>query len=111
MGDLVMKKSKTEKLERATFRERVADNLEASKEIILDVPKIIFVGSREVVVENYKAISEYTQCKIVLESKPCGLRFSGKELEIKSITREMLLITGKIQKMEFGGGEGKDSAN
>ncbi len=109
MGDLDMRKKKTEKAEKPTLRERMADNLEASKEIVLDVPKIVFVGSREVVVENYKAISEYTESKIVLESNPCGLRFSGRELEIKSITREMLFITGKIQKMEFGREEERDA--
>lgn len=97
-----MRKKKSEKTEKPTIRERVADGLDISKEIILDVPKIVFIGNREAVVENYKAISEYTDQKIVMESKPSGLTVSGVNLEIRSITREMLFITGKIQKMEFG---------
>ncbi len=97
-----MKKSKAEKKERPTLRERMADGLDASKEVILDVPKIVFIGSREVVIENYKAISEYTDQKIVMESNPYGLMICGANMEIRSITREMLFITGKIQKMEFG---------
>lgn len=97
-----MRRKKTEKTEKPTLRERIADGLDASKEVILDVPKIVFIGSREVVIENYKAISEYTDKKIVMESNPLGLTVCGANLEIRSITREMLFITGKIQKMEFG---------
>ena len=97
-----MRKRESKKTEKPTLRERVADGLDASKEVILDVPKIVFIGSREVVVENYKAISEYTDQRIVAESNPSGLTICGEELEIRSITREMLFITGKIRKMEFG---------
>lgn len=97
-----MKKRGAVEKDRATIRERMADGLDASKEIILDVPKLVFIGNREVIVENYKSIAEYTDKKIVLEANPCGLRLSGEDLEIKSITREMLYITGKIAKTEFG---------
>ena len=48
-----MRRKKTEKTEKPTLRERIADGLDASKEVILDVPKIVFIGSREVVIENY----------------------------------------------------------
>ncbi len=97
-----MRKRKSEKTEKPTLRERMADGLDASKEVILDVPKVVFIGNREVVIENYKAISEYTDQKIMMESKPTGLTVYGANLEIRSITREMLFITGKIYKMEFG---------
>ncbi len=94
-------KRKNKEAEKPTLRERMADELNVSKEMILDVPKMVFIGDREVVVENYKSIVEYTETKIVLEANPRGLRFLGQGLEIKSITREMLFITGKITKLEF----------
>ncbi len=94
-------KRKNKEAEKPTLRERMADELNVSKEVILDVPKLVFIGDREVVVENYKSIVEYTETKIVLEANPRGLRFFGRGLEIKSITREMLFITGKIAKLEF----------
>ena len=98
-----MKKKKSQDNQIATFKEKVADRLDVSKEVILDVPKIVFIGNREVAVENYKSIREYTENKIILDSDPMCLKFSGKELEIRSISREMLFITGRIEKMEFGG--------
>lgn len=92
---------KNKEKEKPTLRQRVADEMEVSKEVILDVPKIVFIGDREAVVENYKSIAEYTDTMIVLEANPKRLRFAGQNLEIKSITREMLFICGKIAKMDF----------
>ena len=83
------------------MRQRVADGIDVSKEVILDVPKLVFIGNGEVAVENYKGIVEYTDTKIVLEANPCGVRFTGRNLELKSITKEMLFVMGKIEKMEF----------
>ncbi len=83
------------------MREKFADRLDISKEIILDSAKIVFIGNREVTVENYKSIVEYTETKIILETKPHRLKFEGNNLEVKTITREMLYIMGKISKLEF----------
>ena len=97
-----MKKKKSEQAEKLTLRERAANTLDASKEIVLDVPKIVLIGNREAVIENYKAISEYDDKKIVLESNPRGMRLVGSNLEIRSITQEMLFVTGRLEKIEFG---------
>lgn len=94
-------KRKNKENEKITMRQRVADSLDMSKEVILDVPKLVFIGNHEVAVENYKSIMEYTDTKIVLEAKPCVLRFTGQELELKSMAREMIFVTGKINKLEF----------
>ena len=97
-----MKKKKTEEEQTLTLRERAANVLESSKEIVLDVPKIVLLGNREAVIENYKAISDYSDERIAVESNPMGMRLVGKDLEIRSITREMLFVAGKIEKIEFG---------
>ncbi len=97
-----MKKKKNPEEQSPTLRERAANVLDASKEIVLDVPKIVLLGNREAVIENYKAISDYTGERICVESNPVGMRIAGADLEIRSITRETLFITGKIEKIEFG---------
>ncbi len=96
-----MKKRKQREETKPTFKEKMADGFDASKEIILDVPKIVFIGNREAVIENYKSISDYTEALIVLDAEPFPLKLSGKSLEIKSISREMLFVSGEIEKMEF----------
>lgn len=96
-----MKKKKQDAGKKISLKERLADSVDMSKEIILDSAKIIFIGPREVTVENYKSIIEYTDTKIILDSKPSKLKFEGTNLEVKTITQDFLYIIGKISKLEF----------
>lgn len=96
-----MRKKRAEKGEKQSLREKIADSFEASKEIVLDVPKIVMIGNREAVIENYKGISEYTPQRIVLEANPRSVRITGEELEIKSVTQEMIFVAGVIDSMGF----------
>lgn len=97
------KRKKTEEAAapRRTVRERVADNLDVSKEILLNSAKIVLIGSREVTIENYNGIVEYTDTSVVLDANPCRIRIGGTSLEVRTISREILYITGSIAKLEF----------
>ncbi|MBR5614089.1 MAG: YabP/YqfC family sporulation protein [Clostridia bacterium] len=95
------KKQPQKDIQKPTIRERVADSLDASKEVILDFARLEFIGNREVTVENYKSIVEYTEKQIIVETNPHRIKIQGAELEIKSIAREILYITGKISSVEF----------
>lgn len=88
---------------RRTAREKLADAADVSKELILNVPKLTFIGNREAAVENYKGISEYTENKITVEAKRGRICVEGELLEVKTITEDMLCIAGKIKKAEFVG--------
>ncbi len=96
-----MKRKEKEKFPQKTFREKVAERLDVAKEVVLDVPKIVLLGNREAVIENYKGITEYTTERIVLEANPSPLRILGEHLEIKSVTGEMLFVEGKIHDIGF----------
>lgn len=96
-----LKKKKEQQSTRPTIREKVANSLDVSKEVILDFARLEFLGNREVTVENYKSIVEYTQNLIIVETNPHRLKIQGTGLEIKSIAREMLYITGRISSVEF----------
>ncbi len=87
--------------EKPKIKDKVAESLGASKEVILDLPRLIFIGNRELTVENYKSIGEYSDNLIVLETNPHKLRISGTGLEIKSIASELIYICGKVSGVEF----------
>ncbi len=95
------KREKQQKVQKNTLREKMAESLDASKEVILDSAKLTFVGNRELVVENYKSISEYNDNKIIIEANPLPINVSGEGLTIKGLARELLYITGKIKALEF----------
>ena len=82
-------------------REKIADSLDISKEILLGSAKIVTIGNREMTVENYKGIIEYTNSCIRLTADPTDITISGNGLEIKTMTRDFLYITGKICSVSF----------
>ena len=84
-----------------SLKMRMADTLGAAKEVILNSARLVFVGNFEVTVENYKCIETYTPCKIEIETDSQNIRLSGENLEIKTITRDMLYVPGFIQSLEF----------
>ncbi len=94
------KKKKTAE-EKPKLKDKVAESLGASKEVILDLPRLTMLGNRELTVENYKSISEYSESLISLDSNPFKLKIHGAELEIKSIAAELIYICGKISAVEF----------
>ena len=96
------KRKKEQKTEKATLREKVADSLDTSKEVILDAAKLTLIGNRELVVENYKSIAEYNETKIILAATPNKIEILGTDLEIRSMARELIYITGRISALGFG---------
>ncbi len=89
------------KSEKPSLKEKMAEALGTSKEVILDMPRLVFIGNRELTVENYKSIGEYTEKEIILNSNPCRLRICGSELEIRSIASELIYICGRFSAVEF----------
>ncbi len=84
-----------------TARERLADAVGISKEILLDTVLLSCIGSRELTLENYKSILAYSDTAIRVKANPRTVEIIGKQLELKTITREMLYITGRIERIGF----------
>ena len=49
-----------EQEEKPTMREKLADAVDISKEVLLDTVLVSCIGNRELTLENYKGIIEYT---------------------------------------------------
>jgi len=84
-----------------TIREKFADAVGISKEILLDTVLVSCIGSHELTLENYKSILAYSDTVIRIKANPRTVEITGKNLEIRSITREMLYITGRIDRFGF----------
>ena len=98
-------RKKTKSENRPKLRDRIADSFEVSKEVFLDVPKLTMIGNRELCIENYKGICEYTDKLLIIEAKPCRIRLEGSDLEVKTITEELIYVTGEFLRIEFFEGE------
>ncbi len=79
-----------------TKTERIMDSLQLPKDILRGDMRLTLIGNREVWVENYKGLLEYTNTSIVLQAKNCKVQFEGKCLSIDYYTNEDMKLTGRI---------------
>ncbi len=84
-----------------SIKERIADAVDFSKDVILNSSLMKVTGNREVIIENYKGILEYSSSVIRIKSKPKTIKICGENLEFKAITDEVLLISGTFSQIAF----------
>ena len=95
-----MKKRKKDKEQRNTC-EKICDALEISVDILSDVPRFTINDDREVQIENYKSVLEYTQNEIRLGAKKYEIKICGDMLTIVCITDEQIYIRGKLESINY----------
>ncbi|SET41362.1 sporulation protein YqfC [Natronincola peptidivorans] len=83
------------------IKKSLAEILELPKDIVLDIPKITMVGNLQIYIENHKGIIEYTNNRIRISTKSGVLRILGKNLLLKNIVLEEIVIVGEIVQVEF----------
>ncbi len=62
---------------------------------------VTVVGQKEVCIENYKGIVEYTDTRLVLQTKNCRLEVLGQNLFITYYTGEEMKVTGHIEQISY----------
>lgn len=83
------------------IKENISEALEIPKDILLDLPKVTFIGNLQVNIENHKGIIEYSDDNIRIKIKDGVLKVSGMGLVIKTIVTEEIIISGKIASIDF----------
>ncbi len=84
--------------QKQTRLERV---LEIPKEISSSEPKITIIGFNEMLIENYKGILEYQEFYIRISTHIGILNINGFNLNLTEMTSDDILITGKIETVDF----------
>lgn len=80
-----------------TLKEKIADAVDISKDVMLGVPLVSMIGDREITIENYIGILEYTDTVIRIKCKALNVKLEGKNLELRTMTRTFLYITGRFK--------------
>ena len=75
--------------------------LEIPQEVSTDIPKLTVIGFQKMLIENYKSILEYQDFYIRISTYIGILNINGFELKLNEMTTEDLLITGKIESIDF----------
>ena len=69
-----------EKKEKTHIKEKINSVLELPGEIILDLPKLTLTGNKNLIIENYKGIIEYSDKIIRINTKHHMIKVTGEKL-------------------------------
>ena len=75
--------------------------LEIPVELSTDIPKVTIVGFERVLIENYRGILEYQDYFVRVNTHIVILNINGFNLNLEEMTTDDLLITGKIESIDF----------
>ena len=81
--------------------EGVSEKIGLPSDILAGAPLLSLVGRRQLLIENYKGIIEYTEEKIRVQTKIGRIHVEGARLNIAYYSMEDMKITGYITKVEF----------
>ena len=75
--------------------------LEIPVELSTNIPKVTIVGFERVLIENYRGILEYQDYFVRVNTHIGILNINGFNLNLEEMTTDDLLITGKIESIDF----------
>lgn len=83
------------------FSENLIETLELPKDLILSMPVLSVTGDRELIVENHRGISYYSEQKMLIACCKQQLEITGNALMIEYYTKDSLKIRGRIVQIQF----------
>ena len=81
--------------------DRVADILGLPQGTFKNFPSIQIRGNREIIIDGCTGLLSYADDNILIETKYCRIKISGRDLTLKNLTRNILAVRGFIKSVEF----------
>ena len=79
----------------------LADRLDMPEDVLLKAAKLTVTAGRRVLVENHRGVLDYSAEHILVNLGRGKLSISGANLKLKAMNRNELLISGRIQTVEW----------
>ena len=83
------------------LKNRFNEISDISEELTMGLTKIVVLGDRECMIENYKGIIQYENEKIILKTADGNVLVEGNDLHINEIGEGEMLIKGKITNLNL----------
>lgn len=81
--------------------ENLIETLELPKDLILGMPVISLTGNREILIENHRGITDYSEHQMIILSKEFRIQIDGEYLNVEYYTGESMKIRGQIHQITF----------
>lgn len=83
------------------IKEYLSDKLDLPKDVILGLPQISMSGNRELLIDNYKSILEYSDTFMRIKAGGITVNISGRAISIENIGVNDIFLSGFFDKIEF----------
>lgn len=81
------------------MRRNLAENLKLPKDLLTGDVNVRIMGKREVFIENYRYIIEYSEDVLKLQCKNTKLKITGNKLVIEYYSKDEMLVKGMIDEI------------
>ena len=78
-------------------KETIAERLSFPKEIIMDLPKLTFIGNKEIDIENHKGIIMFKEEELKVKTNFGTITIKGADFEILFISGSNIVLSGIIE--------------
>lgn len=92
---------KKREAEKQTYLEALSTNLNLPADILAGAPILTVTGNRQLCLENYKGIIEYTGNLIRVQAKSCRIHIEGTGLNIDYFTDDEMRISGRVKEIHY----------
>lgn len=75
--------------------------LDIPREVGSEVPKITVTGFDEILIENFKGILEYEDFFARISTHIGNVNINGFNLKLSQMTEDDILVSGKIENIDF----------
>lgn len=80
---------------------KLEEILEIPVELSTDTTKVTVVGFERLLIENYRGILEYQDYFVRVNTHKGTININGFNLNLEEMTKDDLLVTGKIESIDF----------
>ncbi|GGF07628.1 sporulation protein YqfC [Halobacillus andaensis] len=83
------------------LRNWVSQYFDLPADVMLDLPRITTIGSLHAYVENCTGLLHFSDQEVRIQYRRGELSIKGKDLRIKMMLKEELLLEGELQSIDF----------
>ena len=83
------------------IEERVVNTFSLPQDIMLGLSNLTLLGNRELIIDNYMGIKDYSDCLIRIKTKKQIIEIEGSTLTIDYYTDKDMKISGVISTIQF----------
>ncbi|ANS75160.1 sporulation protein YqfC [Paenibacillus yonginensis] len=85
------------------FRKWTVDAMGLPGDLVFELPRITLVGGKQLLIENHRGVLHFSEERLSLALSEGGLEVTGKDLVIKTIMPQEVMVEGDIAEIKYRG--------